>query len=258
MRIDLPPLETIQAFMVCAARVTSLFGALPVFGSAQTPVRVRIALSVTIALVIFPLLPPLLPPTPPTPVGLVILLAQETLVGLMIGFTARLIFIAVEFGGAIIGYQMGFADDNVFDPQNQHQLSLISQFQNVFAILIFLAFDIHHLFLRLISESYRLLPVGNVDLGGEAIPYLSRLTGDMFVLAVKFSAPVLIVLLLSGLILGIMSRIFQQLNAFMLSFPINIGVSFIAIGLTMQLLAVMLHREFNSLQERFATLLRLL
>jgi flagellar biosynthetic protein FliR len=55
-----------------------------------------------------------------------------------------------------------------------------------------------------------------------------------------------------------MSRIFQQLNAFMLSFPINIGVSFIAIGLTMQLLAVMLHREFNSLQERFATLLRLL
>jgi len=204
------------------------------------------------------MLHPMLPTDPLRPFGLAVLLAKETLVGLMIAFIARLIFIAVEFGGSIIGIQMGFAAANVFDPQNQHQLSLISQFQNVFAILIFLAFDIHHLFLRLIADSYRLLPAGNMNLGGESIPYLSHLTGQMFVLAVKFSAPVLIVLLLSGLILGIMSRIFQQLNAFMLSFPINIGVSFLSIGLTMQLLAVMLQREFSALQQRFYALLDLL
>jgi flagellar biosynthetic protein FliR len=60
------------------------------------------------------------------------------------------------------------------------------------------------------------------------------------------------------MVLGIMSRIFQQLNAFMLSFPINIGVSFIAMGLTLQLLAVMLQREFGALQQRFYALLNLL
>jgi flagellar biosynthetic protein FliR len=80
----------------------------------------------------------------------------------------------------------------------------------------------------------------------------------MFVLAVRFSAPVLVVLLLSGLALGLMARIFQQLNVFMLSFPVNIGVSFISIGLTLQLLAVMLNREFAALPERFHTLLSLL
>lgn len=258
MQIELFPVETIQAFMVCGARITSLFSALPVFGSAQTPLRMRVALAVTIAMVVFPTLPTVLPPEPLAPIGLGILMAQETLVGLMIGFIARLVFIAVEFGGAIIGYQMGFAAANVFDPQTQHQTSLISQFQNVFAILIFLAFDIHHLFLRLIADSYRLLPAGDLNIGGEGVLFLSRLTGDMFVLAVKFSAPVLIVLLLSGLVLGLMARIFQQLNVFMLSFPVNIGVSFIAIGLTLQMLAVMLHREFNALPERFHTLLKLM
>jgi flagellar biosynthetic protein FliR len=258
MQIELLPLETIQAFLVCAARVTSLFSAVPVFGSAQVPVRIRVALSVTIALVVFPVLPPILPKIALHPIALGILMAKETMVGLMIGFIARLVFIAVEFGGAIIGYQMGFAAANVFDPQSQHQISLISQFQNVFAIFIFLALDIHHLFLRLIADSYRLLPAGAMNPGGDAALYLSRLTGDMFTLAVKFSAPVLIVLILSGLVLGIMSRIFQQLNAFMLSFPINIGVSFIAMGLTLQLLAVMLQREFGALQQRFYALLNLL
>lgn len=258
MRIELLPLETLQAFLVCAARVAALFSTLPVFGSAQVPMRIRVALAVTIAMVVFPVLPRLLPATPLAPVGLGLLLAREALVGFMIGYIARLVFIAVEFGGAIIGYQMGFAAANVFDPTSQNQVSLISQFQNVFAILIFLAFDIHHLFLRLIADSYRLLPAGEMNLGGEAALFLSRLTGEMFVLAVRFSAPVLVVLLLSGLALGLMARIFQQLNVFMLSFPVNIGVSFISIGLTLQLLAVMLNREFAALPERFHTLLSLL
>lgn len=258
MQIELLPLETIQAFLICAARVTSLFSAMPVFGSAQVPVRVRVTLSITIALVIFPVLPQILPNTTLSPITMGILIAKETMVGLMIGFIARLVFVAVEFGGAIIGYQMGFAAANVFDPQSQHQISLISQFQNVFAIFIFLAFDIHHVFVRLIAESYQLLPAGDLNLGGGAVLYLSRLTGDMFALAVKFSAPVLIVLLLSGLVLGLMSRIFQQLNAFMLSFPINIGVSFLSMGLTLELLAVMLQREFGTLQQRFHELLTLL
>ena len=55
---------------------------------------------------------------------------------------------AVEFGATVIGFQMGFAAANVFDPQNQRQVALISQFQNVFAILIFLAVNGHHLFLK--------------------------------------------------------------------------------------------------------------
>lgn len=258
MQITLFPLATIQAFLVCAARVTALFAALPVFGSAQVPARIRILLAVTIALAVFPTLPATLPDDPLQPMTLGILLAQEALIGLMIGYIARLVFVAVEFGGGIIGYQMGFAAANVFDPQSQHQLSLISQFQNVFAILIFLAFDIHHVFLRLVADSYRLLPAGDLQLNGEAGLYLTRLTGDMFTLAVKFSAPVLMVLLLSGLILGLMARIFQQLNVFMLSFPINIGVSFIAMGLTLQILAVMLQREFGALQQRFHDLLSLL
>jgi flagellar biosynthetic protein FliR len=80
----------------------------------------------------------------------------------------------------------------------------------------------------------------------------------MFVLGVKFSAPVLAVLLLSGLVLGIMSRVFPQLNVFMLSFPLNIGLSFVVIGLTLDMVASLLGREFDALGEQFLYLFQLL
>ncbi|HKL24784.1 MAG TPA: flagellar biosynthetic protein FliR, partial [Desulfuromonadales bacterium] len=141
--------------------------------------------------------------------------------------------------------------------QNQRQVSVMSQFQNVLAILIFLSLDIHHIFLRALVYSYEVLPPGQLDLAGGAIPYLMVLAGNMFVLGVKFSAPVLAVLLLSGLVLGILSRVFPQLNVFMLSFPLNIGLAFLTIGLTLGLTVALIGREFKQLGEMFLNLFSL-
>ena len=124
---------------------------------------------------------------------------------------------------------------------------MIAQFQNVFAILIFLAVDGHHLLLRATVESFRMLPPGTENFSGAAIPYLMELTGGMFVFAVKFSAPILAVLLISALVMGIMARVFPQLNVFMLSYSVNIGVSFLIIGLTLNMVAVLLEHEFGNM-----------
>lgn len=236
--------ETLQQFLICVTRIAALFGSLPVFSGGQTPMRFKAALSIAFALVIFPVVEPLLPSFPFEPFTLGLLLVKEVLLGVMVGFMARLVFTAVEFGGTIVGYQMGFAAANIFDPQNQQQISLIAQFQNVFAILIFLAINGHHMLIRAMVESFRMLPPGTADFSREAIPYLMELTSRMFVLGIKFSAPILAVLLLSGLVLGIMSRVFPQLNVFMLSYPINIGLAFLVMGVSLNLIAGLLRREF--------------
>ncbi len=258
--MDFPALstQTFGLFLVCAARVVALMSSIPVFSSTQTPMKLRAGLALTLSLLVFPVVSPFVPSQPQTPIGLALLVGQEALLGFIIGFMGRLIFTAVEFGGTIIGYQMGFAAANVFDPQNQRQISLLSQFQSVFAILLFLAFDVHHMFLRAIVHSYRLLPPGKLDISGGAIPLLMELTGNMFVLAVRFSAPILALLLLSGLVLGIMARVFPQLNVFMLSFPVNIGLALLVIGLTFQMVSALLQREFNLLGERFLQMFQLL
>lgn len=255
MELELVPVEKIQLTLICLARVAALFGSMPVIGTGQTPARAKTVLALLITLLIFPAVEPALPRNQFSPLSLGLLVASEAMLGIMMGFIARLIFTAVEFGGTIVGYQMGFAAANVYDPQNQRQVSLVSQFQNVFAILVFLALDVHHLFLEVMVDSYQVLPPGLLDFSGQAVPFIMELTGHMFVLAIRFSAPILAVLLLSGLVLGILARVFPQLNVFMLSFPINIGMAFVIIGLTMNMVVALLSREFSLLPEHFAQLL---
>lgn len=250
--------DTFLLFLVCAVRVAALMSSIPVFSSAQTPMQIRAGFSVMLSLLVFPVVSPFISQPPDTGIGLALLVGQEALLGFIIGFMGRLIFTAVEFGGTIIGYQMGFAAANVFDPQTQSQTSLLSQFQSVFAILLFLAFNFHHLFLRAIIHSYRLLPPGGMDISGGAVPFLVEMTGHMFVLAIRFSAPVLALLLLSGLVLGVMARVFPQLNVFMLSFPVNIGLALTVMGLTFSLVSGLLVQEFSLLGERFVHIFELL
>ena len=97
-----------------------------------------------------------------------------------------------------------------------------------------------------------------IDFSGSAVPYLMELASQMFTLGIQFSAPVLVVLLLSGLILGILARTFPQGNVFLLSFPLNIGISFTVIGLTLNLVFITLSREFDDLPNRIFTILSFL
>ncbi len=258
MDIQLIPVDQFQSFLIVTSRVAGFIGAIPVFSSAQTPGRIKTGLVIALSLVLFPIMEPYIPSIDFSPVPLALLVTAEVLLGLILGLVARLIFTAVEFGATVIGFQMGFAAANVFDPQNQRQVALISQFQNVFSILIFLAINGHHLFIQTAVLSYELLPPGQFNLSGEAVPYLMELAAHMFALGVQFSAPILTVLLLSGLILGILARVFPQLNVFLLSFPINIGTAFIVIALTLNLISTLLRREFDALSERFITILNYL
>ena len=258
MNLQLIPLEQVQVFFMCLARIAGFIGAMPVFSGAQAPARVKAGLTFMITLILCPLMQDSVPPLSFTPASYIVFIGAEVLIGMLIGLMARLIFTAVEYGGTVIGFQMGFAAANVFDPQNQRQISLVSQFQNVFAIFIFLGIGGHHMFLKAAVESYTILPPGGIDFSGEAIPYLMELSSRMFSLGVQFSAPVLAVLLLSGLILGILARTFPQGNVFLLSFPLNIGISFTVIGLTLNLVFITLSREFDELNDRILTILQLL
>lgn len=252
------PLEQFQAFLIVFCRVAGFLSAIPALMSAQTPIQIKIGLTFTCTIILFPLMAPLLPEIDLIPVTFILLILSETILGLIIGFIARIIFTAVEFGATVIGYQMGFAAANIFDPQGKRQVALLSQFQNVFAILIFLSIDGHHVFIETAAISYQYLPPGKLQFDGPAVPYIIELVAHMFAIGAQFSAPVLAMLLLSGLVLGILARIFSQLNVFMLSFPLNITIGFTVIALTLPLLAMLISREFDQLSERILNLLTFL
>jgi len=66
------------------------------------------------------------------------LLISEFLVGIVIGYTAQLLFSAIQLAGQSIDMQMGFGMVNVMDPQSGMQVPLMGTFNNLLAIFIFL------------------------------------------------------------------------------------------------------------------------
>ncbi len=259
MDIQLLSVQQVQIFLVIFSRIAGFISAIPVFSSTQNPGGVKAALIMVLSFALFPLLQGQLTPPPDFALGpLALLIISELLTGAILALVCRLLFIAVEYGATIVGFQMGFAAANIYDPQNQNQVQLVAQFQNIFAILIFLTVNGHFVLFQAMMRSFELLPPGRITLAGEAIPYLMQLTTKMFILGVQFSAPVLSVLLLSNLILGILARVFPQLNVFMLSFPINISVALSAIAITLNMAAFILSRELDDLGSRIINMLELL
>lgn len=251
MNLPVIPLVQWQTFLICLVRITAIIGSMPVFNGRQAPVRMRVGLAFVLAIVIFPVAKSHISLESSTPLILGLLVVKETMFGIMLGFIARLILIAIQFGGTVAGYKMGFAAANILDPQSHQQIPLMGRFLQVIAILVFLSIDGHHIFLKALVKSYQILPPGTLDFSGQAIPYLMELTGDMFSLGLQLTAPLLIMLILSHFVLGIMSRLMPQLNVLMLSFPINIGLGFLVLGLCFNMIITLLGQEFQALSDRF-------
>jgi len=258
--MDLPfiPLDHLQSYLLCLARILALLTAIPVFAGIQMTAQVKIGLAVMTSLLLFPAMMPYTPKESLSLATFGILIINEVILGTLVGLVSQMVLAAASFGGTVIGYQMGFAAANIFDPQTTQQLSLMSQFINILALLAFLTFNVHHYYFQSIVDSYRLLPPGFLDFSQGAVEQLMHLASQMFALGVKFSAPVLALLLLTNLVLGILARVFPQLNVFMLSFPLNIGISFLVIGLTLGATFSVLRREFDTLIEHILQLFSLL
>lgn len=259
MDIQLLTIDQVQIFLIILCRIAGFIGAIPVFSSAQNPAMAKAAFTMALTWALFPILQQVIITVPDfSLLPLTLLIISEVLIGALLALIARLLFVAIEFGAEVIGFQMGFAAANVYDPQNQNQLQILSRFQNIFAVLIFFTINGHFLFFEALLHSFSLLPPGGIDLTGDAVPYLMQLASQIFVLGIQFSAPVLAALLLNNLILGALSRVFPQLNVFMLSFPVNITIAFTAMAITLNLVALILTNEFDDLGSKILNMLDLL
>jgi flagellar biosynthetic protein FliR len=250
-------LSEVSFFALVLGRMAGIFSAIPLFGQERVPMLIRIVIVLMMSLVCFPVLKMHTPQLPADTVSLVIMVVRETLIGISLGLIAKAILSAVEFCGQLIGMQMGFSMASMFDPA-MGQMPLMSIFQLLLAMLLFLSLEVHHIFIRAIVESYSVIPPGNWHMSGGLIQYLIMVTGDIFVLGIKLAAPVMVALLATSVVLGIMARSFPQMNIFMVSMPLNIGVGLLILGLSLLVFLHTLSISFDGLNTQIKTLFRLM
>jgi flagellar biosynthesis protein FliR len=232
MLFPMETLEQMQGFFWVFLRVSILFFLLPLFGATGIPSLWKIGLSAVISLVLTPVIPApqVLPQSVPDVMAGVV---SEAILGLSLAFGARVLIASVQLAGQFMGFQMGFSMARAIDPQDGAQSTSLSQFLYIFMVLLFLIMDGHHLFIAALAKSFYLVPPCMFVPRPALAQLLIQTGGQMFLVALKISAPILIALFLVNLCLGIVARTVPQVNILMIGFPLNIGVGLILFGLTL-------------------------
>ncbi|MCA1978190.1 MAG: flagellar biosynthetic protein FliR [Thiobacillus sp.] len=222
----------LTAFVWPLVRILGLVMVAPVFGHRSVPAQVKIGLGVFLALIVSPTLPAM------PDVGLgswqgLLILVQQLLIGIAIGFTMRVAFAAVEAAGEIVGLQMGLGFASFYDPQSAGQTLVLARFFNLLAMLIFLATNAHLLLLGVLVESFQSLPVSAAPLAAAGFRNVAGYGSAIFAVGLQIALPVIAILLMTNLALGILTRSAPQLNVFAIGFPITLGVGLIVLDLSM-------------------------
>ena len=205
---------------------------------------------------IFPMVPIESLPEPRGLFDLAIHIATDAAIGLAIAFAVRLIFTAVQVAGTMVDFQMGFGVVNVIDPQTQAQVSITAQFQNILAVLIFLASDAHHFIIGAVVQSFDLINLAQVDFSNVTPELILRYFSSMFVIAIKIAAPIMAILFFLSVGLGLVARTVPQMNVFIVGFPLQIGVGLLMVALAMPFFSLVLQNQISELPARLAGLMR--
>lgn len=234
----------IAAFLWPFTRIMGLIATAPLFGNLSIPVRVKIGLGVMLSLVIAPTVPAM-PATDPMSLAGALIVIQQLVIGLAMGFAMRIVFAAVEMAGEIAGLTMGFGFATFFDPQTRARTSAIAQFLALLTLMVFLAANVHLMMLATLAESFTTLPISPTPSGTKAFWQIANWGGQIFAVGVQLSLPIISALLLTNIALGVLTRAAPQLNLFGIGFPITLGAGFIVLMLMLPYLTTPLDRMFK-------------
>lgn len=246
-------LEILQ-FFASLVRVSAMFLLLPIFGDNTVPAVVRVFLAFTINLIVYPVATaggvPSLTSAMESEIGLAVLVLKESVVGIVIGFTAKIFFDGLNFAFGHLGNQMGFNMATVYDTQSESSVPVVSQLIMILAMLIFLGLDGHHLFLQALVQSYRVVPIGEFVMTKAVALHIVETSSQVFWIAAKLSAPMALMIFLINCAFGIVAKAVPQINVLVVSFTVNILAGFLIIAVTLPVFGSSVNEVFELMIQR--------
>lgn len=225
--MEIAPLSALwaqaPAMVLVLARIGALLVSAPVLGGPYAPGSVKALLTVAIGMAVMPGLPAM--PVPGLDLGFLLQLAREVLVGLSLGFVVNLIFHGVRAGGELINRHAGFSAAENFDPDADIGAGPMGDLFHMLLVLLFFAADLHLQLIATLVRSFAIIPLGTGGVGPAFGEVLAHGLGEMWMIAIALSFPVLTAVMLLTVAEGVITRAVPQINVLHISFAVKILVS---------------------------------
>lgn len=235
----------ILVFGLALIRVSTFFVSWPVFSQFSVPNPIKVLIALTVTFCIFSVIPRGGVQDSAIETGLMWMAAKEALIGLLMGFTCRLIFYAVEVGGHMIATSMGLTSATVFNPSSGTNSTVVEKFYIVLLTLLLLGLNVHHSFLSAMVESFNAIPISPAGIDLAALSQQkggSEMFQQVTVAGLKMAAPVMVVIFFLNVAMGIVGRAVPQINVLVTSLPVNIMAGLLVMIVTLPALILELDK----------------
>ena len=223
------PFEFALHFFLVMARILGMVGTAPIFSDTRffNLGKFMFVFFMT-ALISFNV--PMTPGLTGAKFAFILYFVTQIMVGMMIGFIANLLIIAMEFSGNLMDTQAGLSVAATLNPgASRGQITPISYFINFAVLILFLQVNGHHLVLTTVVNSFELLPMHQVGNMGAAGMHIVSFAKEIFLIGIMLAAPVLLVVFLIDFAFGMLNKVAEQVNVFQLGFQVKPSLSLLII-----------------------------
>jgi flagellar biosynthetic protein FliR len=247
-------MEKLVTFLLVLARVAGIFTLAPIFGNQNVNRYVRVTIAVSLAFIFLPMAK--FDVTNIQPISFFAAIVKETLVGVLMGYLASMMFTAIQMAGSYIDLSMGLGFAQQVDPMTKERSSPMGQLQNMVATLVFLGVNGHHMMVRGLAESFALMPLGTMTFSPEVAKGILGIFSTIILTALKIASPVIGVIFITDVALGILARTVPQLNIFNVGFPVKLSVGLMVVSIVIPATAGVMISLFSGLHRDLVMLLR--
>lgn len=225
----------LEFFLLVLVRVSCFVFIAPFFSMSNTPKRVRIGLSICVAVLLYQVVPRG-SVSYDTLLGYSIIVMKEAVTGLLVGFAANLCSTIVTFAGHISDMEMGLSMASMMDPTTKENATITGVYYNYMVLLMLMISGMHRYLLKALAETYLLIPVNGVVLEGDSL--LSAISGflsDYIIIGFRICLPIFAVMIILNAVLGVLAKVSPQLNMFAVGIQMKVlvGISILFLSTSM-------------------------
>lgn len=212
----------LEFFLLVLVRIASFVYIAPFFSMNNTPRNVKIGLSVFISIIMFSILPREYPQYS-TLLDYSFLVIKEVITGLLIGLSANLTTMIVNFAGHVADMETGLSMVTLMDPATRDSVTITGAYYNYMITLMLIISGMHRYLLKALVETYTLIPVaGSVFHTNKIMNSMIEFMTDYIIIGFRICLPIFATMILLNAVLGILAKVSPQMNMFAVGMQLKV------------------------------------
>jgi flagellar biosynthetic protein FliR len=225
-------IQFIADLLLPLARISAMLMVMVGIGVKTVPARVKLVLAIFITIISMPVIPKS-QFTDLFSFAMILVVLQQILIGVAIGFASVLMLNTFVLAGQILAMQTGLGFASIVDPANGQNVPAVGQFYLILATLLFWIYDGHLMMVQMIVHSFHAFPIDGTWWPVDNYHTIALWGGWMFATALVLSLAPLTAMLVINFSFGVMTRAAPQLNIFTIGFPFTLVAGLVIIWATM-------------------------